>query len=206
MLIVGLTGSIGMGKTTVAERFRARGIPVFDADACVHALYESVAAPLIETAFPGATSQGRVDRERLTSLLAAKPAEFTRLEAIIHPLVRKAEGDFLREQARRGAALAVLDIPLLFENGADALVDVVVVASASTETQRARALARPGMTEDKLDALLARQMPDDEKRAWADFVVDTDGAVADSHTQVDAIVSALAGRPGEAYHQNWARE
>lgn len=204
MLIVGLTGSIGMGKSTAAARFRVRGVAVLDADAVVHDLYRGPAAALIEAAFPGASVDGVVDRPKLAAMLAVDPAGFRRLEAIVHPLVRTAERDFLMREVARGAALAVLEIPLLFETGGDKLVDVSVVVSASAEEQRLRVLERPGMTATRLDQIVARQLPDAEKRSRADFVVDTNGTIADTEAQVDAIVGALSGRSGAAYHRHWA--
>lgn len=203
MLIVGLTGSIGMGKSTAAARFRAHGIGVLDADRIVHELYRGAAVPLIEAAFPGSTTASEVDRPKLAALLARDRDGFQRLEAIVHPLVREAEREFLASEAARGAHVAVLEIPLLFETGADRLVDVVVVVSVDGETQRRRVLERPGMTAERLEQLLARQVPDREKRARADFVVDTSGTIADTEAQVDAILGTLAGRTGTAYHRLW---
>lgn len=204
MLIVGLTGSIGMGKSTVAARFRALGIGVLDADAVVHELYRDTAVPLIEAAFPGATGNGAVDRPKLAVLLAASHDGFRRLEAIVHPLVRNAERAFLRQQATGGAKMAVLEIPLLLETGGEKLVDTVVVVSASAETQRRRVLERPGMTAARFEQLAARQMPDAEKRRRAEFIVDTNASFAETEAQVDTIVRALAGRQGNAYHRHWA--
>jgi dephospho-CoA kinase len=204
MLIVGLTGSIGMGKSTVAAHFRRHGIAVCDADAEVHKLYEGAAVPLIETAFPGTTQAGQVDRQKLAAALLADPGAFKRLEAIVHPLVLEAERRFLREEAARGAAAAVLDIPLLLETGGEARVDVVVVCSASVEAQRERVLHRPGMTAQKLEQLLSRQMPDAEKRARSDFIVDTGGTLTDTGHQVDRLVESLKGRTGTAYGKFWA--
>src|SRR5262249_37986106 len=173
MLIVGLTGSIGMGKSTVAARLRARGIVVCDADAEVHKLYEGAAVPAIEAAFPGTTSNSKVDRQKLAQALIAAPERFKQLEAIVHPLVQQAERDFLRAEAARGAAMAVLEIPRLLETGGHGRVDIVMVVSAPADVQRERVLARPGMTLEKLEQILARQLHDHEKRAKADFVVDT---------------------------------
>lgn len=204
MLIVGLTGSIGTGKSTAAGRFRARGIAVCDADALVHSLYEGRAAPLVEAAFPGVTVADRVDRDLLSATLAATPEGFAKLEAIVHPLVQEAEKTFLRMENARGARIAVLEIPLLFETGGERLVDVVVVTSAPPEVVVPRVLARPGMTPEKFEQLTARQTPDAEKRARADFVVDTTGAVADTAARVDAIIDGLEGRNGEAYERHWA--
>lgn len=203
MLIIGLTGSIGMGKSTAASRLRERGIAVFDADRAVHALYESEAAGLIEAAFPGTTVDGVVDRKLLLGALMREPDGFERLEAIVHPLVREMERLFLAEEKSRGARMAVLEIPLLFETGGDALVDVTVVVSASADAQRSRVLARPGMTQEKLDEILARQMSDEEKRARADFVVDSSGPIPQTHAQIDRLVGALRGRQGTAYHRHW---
>jgi len=203
MLVIGLTGSIGMGKSTIAERFREKGIAVFDADAEVHRLYESDAAPLIEDAFPGTTVDGRVDRLKLSASLLADPSGFAKLEAIVHPLVRAAEKAFLDKQAASSARFAVLEIPLLFETGADDLVDVTIVVSAGADIQRERVLARPGMTPEKLNAILARQLSDTEKRKKADFVVDTSGEIAASYAELDDIVGQLADRHGEAYHRRW---
>lgn len=203
MQILGLTGSIGMGKSTIAGMLQARGVPVFDADAEVHRLYAAEAVPLVEAAFPGTTAEGRVDRPRLAAALGEDAARFRVLEAIVHPLVRKAEQAFLERAHDDGATFAVLEIPLLLETGLDAAVDAVVVVSAPAEVQRERVLARPGMTMARLDALLARQLLDAEKRKRADFVVDTGGTLADSEAQVDAILSALKDCPAEAFERDW---
>ena len=203
MQILGLTGSIGMGKSTIAGMLRARGVPVFDADAEVHRLYAAEAVPLVEAAFPGTTAEGRVDRPRLAAALGEDAVRFRALEAIVHPLVRKAEQAFLAHAREDGAACAVLEIPLLLETGLDAAVDAVVVVSAPAEVQRERVLARPGMTVARLDALLARQLPDAEKRKRANFVVDTGGTLADSEAQVDAILSALKDCPADAFERDW---
>jgi len=204
MLLVGLTGSIGMGKSTVAARLRALGIGVCDADAEVHKLYVGAAVPLIEAAFPGTTGDGKVDRQKLSHVLLADPAGFKRLEAIVHPLVFEAERAFLRGQAASGAALAVLEIPLLLEGGGERRVDCVIVCSAPPEAQRARVMQRPGMTAEKLEQMLARQMSDAQKRARADFVVDTGGTFAETDAQVDRIIESLKGRQGTAYAEYWA--
>ena len=204
MLIVGLTGSIGMGKSTVAARLRARGLSVCDADAEVHKLYEDAAVAPIAAAFPGTTGGGKVDRQKLAAALLADPPAFKRLEAIVHPLVFEAERTFLRAEAERGAAAAVLEIPLLYETGGERRVDCVIVCSAPAEAQRARVMQRPGMTAEKLDQILSRQMSDADKRARADFVVDTGGALAASEAQVDRIVESLKGRQGTAYARYWA--
>lgn len=203
MLLIGLTGSIGMGKSTAAARFGALGVPVCDADAEVHKLYEGAAVVPIEAAFPGTTANGKVDRQKLAGALLKEPGGFKRLEAIVHPLVFAAERDFLRAEAAKGTPMAVLEIPLLLETGGEKRVDVVVVCSAPAEAQRARVLQRPGMTAEKLDQLLSRQMPDADKRARADFVVDTGGTFADSEAQVDKIVESLKGRSGSAFDKYW---
>ncbi|KAB2920115.1 MAG: dephospho-CoA kinase [Hyphomicrobiaceae bacterium] len=204
MLIIGLTGSIGMGKSTVAARLKDLGIGVFDADAEVHRLYEGAAVAPIEEAFPGTTAGGKVDRQKLARVLMGNAQGFARLEAIVHPLVFAAERAFLGSEAARGAEMAVLEIPLLLETGGEKRVDVVIVVSASPEAQRTRVSARPGMTSEKLEQIMARQMPDAEKRARADFVVDTGGTIADSMAQVDKIIESLRGRKGSAYATFWA--
>ena len=195
MFILGLTGSLGMGKSTTAGFFAEAGVPVHDADAVVHALYEGEAAPAIEAAFPGTTSGGKVDRARLTARVTDDPAALRRLEQIVHPQVRAAQVRFLADAQARGAELVVLDIPLLFETGGDGRVDAVVVASAPPATQRQRVLERPGMTADKLDALLGRQMTDSEKRARADFIVDTSRGFDAARAQVREILRAVATMP-----------
>jgi dephospho-CoA kinase len=205
MLIVGLTGSIGMGKSTAAAHLRARGFPVFDADAEVHRLYAGgKAVELIERAFPGTTAGGVIDRAKLSAALLAQPQRFADLEAIVHPLVRDAERAFLRDAKARGIEVAVLEIPLLFETGADKLVDVSVVVSAKPEVQRERLLKRPRLTKEKLDKLLGRQLPDAEKRWRADFVVDTSLDIETSRAALDGIIAALRGRHAEAYARHWA--
>jgi dephospho-CoA kinase len=203
MLIIGITGSLGMGKSTAAEYLHTRGIPVFDADKEVHKLYEGAAVAPIEAAFPGTASGGKVDREKLSAALIAAPHRFGELEKIVHPLVREAERAFLRAQAERGTDVVALEIPLLFETGADALVDVTVVVSARPELQRQR-LEKRGVSREKLERLLARQLPDSEKRARADFVVDTSGDHESSQAQLDVIVEQLKDRAGGAYARHWA--
>jgi dephospho-CoA kinase len=195
MFIIGLTGSLGMGKSTTARFFAEAGIPVHDADAVVHRLYEGEAAGAIEAAFPGTTSHGKVDRNMLAAKVLDDPAALKRLEAIIHPLVQAAERELLAQAEARGEKIAVLDIPLLFETGADRRVDVVVVVSAPAEAQRERVLARPAMTSDKLEAILARQMSDAEKRRRADFVVDTSQGFEKARAQVRAILKEVARMP-----------
>ncbi|HEV2552257.1 MAG TPA: dephospho-CoA kinase [Bosea sp. (in: a-proteobacteria)] len=194
--ILGLTGSIGMGKSTTAGLFQARGIPVHDADATVHALYRGRAVLLIAAAFPDAIRDGAVDRPSLSAAVLGKPEAMARLEAIIHPLVREEEEAFLRRCREKGQGLAVLDVPLLLETGGEGRCDAVLVVSAPAEVQRARVLARAGMTPERLDAILARQMPDARKRARAHFIVDTSCGVVAAGRQVGSILAALAGRPG----------
>lgn len=198
MLILGLTGSIGMGKTTVAAHLAESGIPVLDADAEVHKLYRGAAAPLIEAAFPGTVRNGAVDRKKLSTALMAKPGEIEKLQAIVHPLVREAERDFLLSHASDGVPIAVLEIPLLFETGGDTLVDATLVVSAPEEVQRARVLERLGMSEEKFVSLLGNQMPDAEKRARADFVVDTSLELEETLAQVDIIIDSLGKWKGVA--------
>ena len=208
MLIVGLTGSIGMGKSTASARFRFHGLPVIDADAEVHRLYAGAAVAPIESAFPGTTSGGQVDRLKLSTVLLADPTGFKRLEAIVHPLVQAAETALLQQAFKSGAWAAVLEVPLLFETNGHERCDVTVVVSAPLATQRTRVLARPGMTPEKLDAILSRQLPDAEKRARADFVVDTGGAIPDTQSKIDAIVAELKARPhaaeGGAFRRFWS--
>jgi dephospho-CoA kinase len=195
MFILGLTGSLAMGKSTAARFFAEAGVPVHDADAEVHRLYEGEAVGPIEAAFPGTTSGGKVDRTRLAARVLNDPAALQRLEAIVHPLVREAETRFLADAAARGDKVAVLDIPLLIETGGDQRVDAIVVVSAPSDIQRARVLERPGMTPEKLDAILARQMSDAEKRRHADFVVDTSGSFDTTRAQVREILRAIATMP-----------
>ena len=192
MFVLGLTGSLGMGKSTTARFFAEEGVPLHDADAAVHRLYEGEATALIEAAFPGTTSGGRVDRDKLAKKVLGDSAAIKRLETIIHPLVGRAEAQFLDEAARKDAAVVVLDIPLLFETGADRRCDAVVVVSAPADVQRARAFERPGMTEEKFQAILAKQMPDAEKRARADFVVDTSKGLDAARVQVREILGRIA--------------
>ncbi len=203
MIVVGLTGSIGMGKSTVAAYLREQGIPVLDADKVVHELYSGEAAPLIEAVFPGTAKDGAVDRAALGARVLGSETALKKLEAIIHPRVRAVEWRFLLSGQDRGDDLAVLEIPLLFETAPHAMFDAVVVVSAPPEAQRARLLARPGMTDEKLEAILARQMPDAAKRAKADFVVDTGAPLEDTYRQIDAVVTEILKRPPLAY-QRWA--
>ncbi|MER9250748.1 dephospho-CoA kinase [Mesorhizobium sp. M0598] len=200
MIVLGLTGSIGMGKSTAAKMFAEAGVPVHDSDEAVHRLYAGKAAPLVEAAFPGTTRSGAVDRAALAERVLGDAAALKRLEAIIHPLVRADADAFLAEHRAAGAPLAVLDIPLLFETGGRNRVDKVVVVTAPPEVQRARVLARPGMNEEKLASILARQVSDAEKRRRADFVIDTGQGFDAARAAVKAIIAELvvdkAGRPG----------
>jgi len=173
MLILGLTGSIGMGKSTTAKLFAEAGVPVYDADAAVHKIYQGEAAPAIEAAFPGTTVDGKVDRVRLSAQVLHNPAAIKQLEQIVHPMLGASRKKFLDDAERSGAPVAVVDVPLLFETGGEKRVDAVVVVTTTPEAQRERILARDNMTNEKLDAILARQLPDAEKRKRADFVVDT---------------------------------
>ncbi|MCZ7446681.1 dephospho-CoA kinase [Agrobacterium rhizogenes] len=191
MIVIGLTGSIGMGKTTTAKLFAEEGVPVLDSDEVVHGLYRAEAVPLIEADFPGTTISGMVDRQKLGDMLRQNPANFTRLEEIVHPLVRKRQQAFLAEAEKEDLPFALLDIPLLFETGAEGRVDKVVVVSCAPEIQRERVLSRPGMTEEKFEMILARQMPDVEKRRRADFVVDSGNGVEAARDQVKAILEKL---------------
>lgn len=196
MLKVALTGSIGMGKSTVGKMIVARGIPLFDADATVHALYApggAAVAPL-RKAFPAAVPGDSVDRDILSRLVLGKPDEIKKLESIVHPLVGMERQNFLAEAEARGAPFAVLDIPLLFEGKGRAGVDAVIVVSAPAEKQKARVLARPGMTEEKFAAILARQVPDAEKRAGADYVIDTGVSLAETEAQIAEVLADLLKR------------
>jgi dephospho-CoA kinase len=173
MIILGLTGSIGMGKSTTAKLFAEAGVPVYDADAAVHGLYEGDAAAAIEAAFPGTTVDGKVDRVRLSARVVHDPAAMKRLEGIVHPMLGASRQRFLDEAERSGARVAVVDVPLLYETGGEKRVDAVVVVTATAEIQRERILGRANMSNEKFDAILARQLPDAEKRKRADFLVDT---------------------------------
>ncbi|MCI0467874.1 MAG: dephospho-CoA kinase [Beijerinckiaceae bacterium] len=193
MFVLGLTGSIGMGKSATAAMFRAEGIAVHDADATVHALYSGEAVPAIEAAFPGTTRDGAVDRARLSGIVLDNPEALARLEAIIHPMVAASRDAFLAAAAKKGEGLVVLDVPLLFETGGDRNVDAVVLVTAPESVQMDRGSKRPGMTRERFAALLARQMPDSEKRARAHFIIDTGQGFAAAERQVHGIIRALAG-------------
>ncbi len=196
MLVLGLTGSIGMGKSTVAKFFAQAGVPVHDADAAVHRLYEGDAVAPVEEAFPGTTSNGKVDRVRLAQRVLGNPAAIERLEAIVHPLVRESGARFLAAAAERRAPVVVLDIPLLFETAGEARVDGIVVVSAPPDMQRERVLSRPDMSVAKLEAILAKQVPDAEKRRRAHFVVDSSADFDFAREQVHGILRAVAAMPG----------
>lgn len=203
MLVVGLTGSIGMGKSTAAARFRERGIAVFDADAEVHRLYAGPLNDQIERVFPGTVTGPTVDRSKLAEQLIAHPERFKDLEAIVHPRVEEAERRFLAEEKAHGAGMAVLEIPLLLERDRDEYVDAIVVVTASPEVQRERVLSRAGMTAAKFEAVVARQLPEDEKQARADFVVDTNGSIENCNSQIDRIITKLLPLSATAYDKFW---
>lgn len=194
--VLGLTGSIGMGKSATAAIFRRLGLAVHDADAAVHRLYAGRAAPLIGEAFPGTVVDGTVDRVKLGAAVLGDPDALKRLEAIVHPLVREERDAFLAGAMKAGAPIAVLDVPLLLETGGERDCDAVLVVTASPEVQRERVLARPGMARDKFEAILAKQMPDRIKRGKAHFLVDTGHGHASAEAQVRSILKCLAGRPG----------
>ncbi|HEY5225725.1 MAG TPA: dephospho-CoA kinase [Methylovirgula sp.] len=196
MFVLGLTGSIGMGKSATAEIFCRQGVAVHDSDATVHALYRGAAAPLVEAVFPGTVRDGTVDRNLLAAQVLADAGAIKRLEAIVHPLVRASRIAFIDEAKLRGDRIVVVDIPLLYETGADAEVDAVLLVTAPETVQKQRIMAREGMTEQKLAAILAKQMPDAEKRRRADFILDTSTGLADAERQVrDLIGKILAGAP-----------
>ncbi len=204
MLIIGLTGSIGMGKTETARMFARHGVPVCDSDATVHMLYDigGLAVAPIQVLFPEAVVAGRVDRDLLGRAVLGKPEAMKELEAVVHPLVGLAQRTFLEAAAASGAKMAVIDVPLLFETGSEKRVDVVVVVSAPLELQRQRVLARPGMTPEKFELILAKQVSDAEKRRRADFVVDSSKGLEHAERQVVAIIEALKHRPGSIWTAN----
>jgi dephospho-CoA kinase len=195
MRVLGLTGSIGMGKSTTAKLFAEAGVPVYDADATVHMIYEGEAAPAIEAAFPGTTVDGKVDRARLSAQVVHDAAAMRRLEQVVHPMLRAYHRKFLEDAERSGAPVAVMDVPLLFETGGEKRVDAVVVVTTDPDTQRQRILARDNMTDEKLDAILARQLPDSEKRKRADFLVDTSHGLDPVRTQIREILDQAAKMP-----------
>jgi dephospho-CoA kinase len=193
MIVAGLTGSIAMGKSTVAAMFAALGAPIFDADAAVRMFYAGKGKETVEAAFPGVLANGDIDRERLAQLVLTDPAALKRLESLVHPAVADEEARFIERAAADGRRLAIVDVPLLFETGGESRVDLVVVVSAPENVQRARALQRDGMSEAKLDAMLSRQMSDVEKRRKAHFVIDTAGSLEQTRMQVSQFVRAVAG-------------
>ena len=195
MKILGLTGSIGMGKSTTAKLFAEAGVPVYDADATVHLIYQGEAVPAIEAAFPGTTSDGKVDRAKLSAKVVHDPAAIQRLEQIVHPMLRSYHQKFLHDAERAGAPVAVMDVPLLFETGGEKRVDAVVVVTTASEVQRERILARGTMTAEALDAILARQLPDAEKRRRADFVVDTSHGLDPVRTRIRDILAEVVKMP-----------
>jgi dephospho-CoA kinase len=195
MIILGLTGSIGMGKSTTAKLFAEAGVPVYDADATVHSLYEGEAAPAIEAAFPGTTVDGKVDRARLSAQVVHNAVAMQRLEKIVHPMLGASRQKFLDDAERSGAPVAVVDVPLLFETGGEKRVDAVVVVTTTPENQHQRILARDNMTAEKLDAILARQLPDAEKRKRADFVVDTSHGLDPVRVRIRDILDQAAKMP-----------
>jgi dephospho-CoA kinase len=195
MIILGLTGSIGMGKSTTAKLFAEAGVPVYDADAIVHRIYQGEAAPVIEAAFPGTTADGKVDRARLSAKVVHDPAAIQRLEQIVHPMLRSYHQKFLQDAEQAGAPVVVMDVPLLFETGGEKRVDAVVVVTTAPEVQRERILARGTMTAEALDAILARQTPDAEKRQRADFVVDTSNGLEPVRVQIRDILAEVVKMP-----------
>ena len=195
MRILGLTGSIGMGKSTTAKLFAEAGVPVYDADAAVHQLYEGEAVPIIEAAFPGTTSNGKVDRPKLSARVVHDPAAIKQLEQLVHPMLGASRQKFFADARAANAPVVVMDIPLLFETGGEKRVDAVVVVSTSPELQRARVLARGTMDEAKLDAIIAKQTPDAEKRKRADFVVDTSHGLEPVRAQITHILAEVVKMP-----------
>src|SRR5204862_5377784 len=195
MRILGLTGSIGMGKSTTAKLFAEAGVPVYDADAAVHQLYEGEAAPAIEAAFPGTTANGKVDRQKLSAHVVHDPAAIKQLEQIVHPMLGASRQKFFDDAERSGAPVVVVDVPLLFETGGEKRVDAVVVVTTSPENQRERIMARGTMTQEALDSILARQMPDAEKRKRADFVVDTSHGLDPVRAQIKDILAEVVKMP-----------
>jgi dephospho-CoA kinase len=195
MIILGLTGSIGMGKSTTAKLFAEAGVPVYDADATVHRIYQGEAAPAIEAAFPGTTVDGKVDRVRLSAQVVHDPAAMKRLEQIVHPMLRSYHQKFIDDAEQAGAPVAVIDVPLLYETGGEKRVDAVVVVTTAAEIQRQRILERDNMTSEKLDAILARQLPDAEKRRRADFVVDTSDGLDPVRARIRDILDQAVKMP-----------
>ena len=195
MRIIGLTGSIGMGKSTTMQLFAEQGVPVYDADAAVHAIYSGEAVPVVEAAFPGTTADGKVDRQKLSAKVLGNPEALKKLEQIVHPLLGSHRQKFLADAEKAKAPIVVMDVPLLFETGGEKRMDAVVVVSAPADVQRARVLARENMTAEKLDAILARQTPDAEKRKRADFVVDTSAGLDPVRARIRDILVQVAKMP-----------
>ena len=200
MIVLGLTGSIGMGKSTTAQMFADEGVPIYDADAEVHRLYSKggKAVPLVDAAFPGVIRDGAVDRAALSARVVGDPPALKALEEIVHPMVGESRAGFFETARQAGAAMVILDIPLLFETGGEGRVDKVVVVSAPADQQRERVLAREGMTLEKFEAINARQVPDAEKRRRADYVIDTGGDFEDTKAQVRQVIAALRQAAGHA--------
>lgn len=194
MIVLGLTGSIGTGKSTTSAMFHDLGVPVHDADATVHDLYRREAVVPVAEIFPEALRDGVIDRKTLSAILAQSPDRFRALEAVIHPLVRARETAFLAAERENATPLVLLDIPLLFETGGEERVDKVVVVTCDPQTQRQRVLSRPGMTQEKFELILSRQMPDAEKRQRADFIIDTGRGLEAARKQVEEVVELLKGR------------
>ncbi|WP_185984182.1 dephospho-CoA kinase [Aureimonas mangrovi] len=195
MILVGLTGSIGMGKTTAAKAFAALGMPVHSADDAVHALYAGRAAPKVESLFPGTVRDGVVDRAALGTRVLGDGEALAALEALVHPMVREEEAAFIAAERAKGTPAILLDIPLLFETGREKALDKIVVVSAPADIQRERVLSRPGMSAQKFEAILEKQMPDAEKRARADYVIDTSGPVEETRLQIEAVHQAILTVP-----------
>lgn len=198
MLTIGLTGSIGMGKSTTAEIFAKHGVAICDSDRIVHSLYQNEAVPLVAQAFPGTVIDGKISREHLAAYLQQNPQGFRVLEALIHPLVHQKQAEFVQASQEAGYEFALLDIPLLFETGAENRVDVTVVVSADALIQRERVMARPGMTREKFEMIIDRQMPDYEKRVKADYVIDSSKDLANVEQQVLTILAKLKDRQKQA--------
>ena len=203
MIILGLTGSIAMGKTTVAAMFQQQGVPVISADDIVHDLYAGKAVPLIENLYPDSVRDNKVDRKKLLHYLQTDPTGFEKLEALIHPLVREAEWTFIKTQKTKGTKIVLLEIPLLFETGAETFMDAVIVVSAGETEQKKRALARPDMTEEKLNKLLAKQLPDAEKRQRADFLIETNTTLKETETQVLTLLQTIKETLSPNAFQKW---
>jgi dephospho-CoA kinase len=196
MLVLGLTGSVGMGKSTVTAMFAEKGVATFDADATVHRLYRGAAAPLVEAAFPGTLVDGVLDREKLAAKVIGNPSAIALLEEIVHPLVHEAENAFRARAAGEGRRVILIDVPLLLETAGETRVDAVILVSTTPEIQKMRVLGRAGMTEERFAAIRARQMPDDEKRRRSHFTIDTGGEFADTRRQVEDVLRAVAGMSG----------